>query len=250
MPIPPKEFYLPFLRQEQQALDTISFFFSSKGRPAFGWDFVAGQYIRMFLDLPQEDPRGNYRSFSICSSPEQRDILMITTKVTATPSIFKQKLSSLNPGEKIRFFGPLGVFVLPEQSERPLVFLAGGIGITPLHSMLLHAKAINYKTPITLFVSCSTVEEAAFYDELTNISQEHQSIKVIYTITHPEESQTPWIGETGRISPELIKKYVPQEANAQYFICGPQKMVDAMVEMVQEMNVPPEQIKKENFTGY
>lgn len=243
----PKEFFLPFLKREQIAKDTVSFFFDRSQVP---FDFTAGQYVRMFLDLPQEDFRGNYRSFSICSSPEQKDILMITTKISESPSIFKQELASLKPGERIRFFGPMGVFVLPEHSERPIVFLAGGIGITPFHSMLLHAAAVNYPTPITLFVSFSIVQEAAFYQELIQLSQTHPTIKVIYTITHPKESQTQWSGETGRISPGLIKKYVPQETEAEYFICGPEKMVDAMIAMVMGMNIPSEQIKKENFTGY
>lgn len=247
MVIQPKEFFLPFLKKEQRAKDTVSFFFDRSHVP---FEFTAGQYIKMFLDLSAEDPRGSYRSFSICSSPEEEDILMITTKVIENPSPFKQKLASLNPGEQVRFFGPMGVFLLPEQSDRPLVFLAGGIGLTPFHSMLFHAAAVNYQTPITLFVSFSTVEEAAFYDELTELSSKHPTIKVIYTITKPEQSQTPWTGETGRISPELIKKYVPEVLSAQYFVCGPQKMVEAMVEIVSGMNVPPEQIKKESFTGY
>ena len=128
---PPFPFTLPFLRKETVAKNTYSFLFSTHELPDF--TFLPGQFVRMILDLPQEDPRSNRRYFTISSSPSEKNIITITTKITNTPSIFKQKLFSLTPGEQVRFWGPSGSFIIPEDYEGPLVFLSGGMGITPFH---------------------------------------------------------------------------------------------------------------------
>lgn len=243
----PKEFYLPFIKKEQIAKNTYSFFFDRSDHP---FDFLPGQYNRVFLELSQKDERGSHRSFTICSSPQEKDILMITTKIVDQASPFKQKFNSLIPGEKIRFFGPMGMFTLPEKSKLPLVFLAGGIGITPFHSMLVSASASNMQLPITLFVSFSSISDVIFYNELMTVSQNNPQIKVVYTITHPEFVGTLWNGETGRISVELLKKYIPDVLAVEYYVCGPSVMVSSMLDMLHDLKIPFQQIREEQFTGY
>lgn len=247
MQIQAKEFFLPFIKKEQIANNTYSFFFD---RSEQHFDFTPGQYNRVFLELSEKDERGSHRSFTICSSPQQKDILMITTKIVDQASLFKQKFNSLLPGEKVRFFGPMGMFTLPEKSKRPLVFLAGGIGITPFHSMLVSAAASNIKLPITLFVSFSSPGDVIFYDELMGVSQNNPHIKVVYTITHQEPAETSWNGETGRISADLLEKYIPDVSAVEYYVCGPSVMVSSMLDMLQDMKIPFQQIREEQFTGY
>lgn len=241
----PSHFALPFLKKEQIANDTYSFYFD---RTAYLFDFKPGQYVRMILDLKTEDPRGRFRFFSISSSPAQKDMLMIATKITADPSPFKQQMLSFQEGEEVRFFGPLGKFVLPDESDRSFILLAGGIGLTPFHSMLQYASDKDLSFPITLITSFSTVEEAAFYQELKAI-EENGKRDVVYTITHPEEGSD-WQGETGRISQQMLEKYILFPKDCIFYICGPQKMVEAMEDMVRDNGIPDEQIRKESFTGY
>ncbi|GIW61322.1 MAG: hypothetical protein KatS3mg089_0174 [Patescibacteria group bacterium] len=242
----PHEFSLPFWKKEQVADQTYSFYFLRTEKI----DFKPGQYIKMTLDLTEEDPRGNSRFFSLCSSPLEEELIMITTKIADVPSPFKKKLLSLTPNESVKFFGPAGVFVLPEQSARPVILLAGGIGITPFHSMILYASVKKCNFFITLIASFSTVEEAVFYQELQDAAALQDNLKVIYTISHPERSQQKWDGAKGRISEEMIRKYVAHPKEALFYICGPMKMVDSMLELIKGMGVPQGQIKKENFTGY
>lgn len=263
MPIPPKDFILPFVRKEQVAKDAWTFYFDRVKRDSAGpedFDFLPGQYIRMTFDIMEPDERGTGRFFSITSSPLNKEYLTITTRILQ--SAFKKTLASLSPGTDVKFFGPVGRFLLDEDDKRPRIFLAGGIGITPFHSMLTYASEKNLLLPITLFVSFSTVEEIVFYDELQKISEDHPNIKVIYTVTRPEvipsaafstagESEIDvWTGETGRISVDLIKKYAPDFVSSLFYISGPPMMVDAMLALVKEMGVPDEQVKKEKFVGY
>lgn len=242
---PPQEFHFPFLKKEQVGTDTYIFYFDRKNSTL---SFQAGQYIRIFLPHENMDERGDKRFFSISSSPLNLEHITITTKVTQ--STFKMSLLKLQTGTPVRFFGPYGTFILKENETIPQVYLAGGIGITPFHSMITFASDKKLTVPLTLFVSFSTVEEAVFYEELMEASKNNPSIKVVYTITRPKESKKPWDGETGRISADLIKKYVSDFLKAKYMIAGPPKMVEAMEQMVRDMGVPQEQIRKENFTGY
>jgi ferredoxin-NADP reductase len=233
-----------FIRKEQVAEKTFSFFFDRGGAD---FDRLPGQYIRMILPHESPDTRGTSRFFTVASSPT-KDEIMITTKVIE--STFKKTLASLVPDQEVNFFGPLGSFVLDEKDVKPKVFLAGGIGITPFHSMLTYASEKSITTPLALFVSFSKTEEMIFYTELTEIAKSHPNIKVIYTITRPEESKESWTGETGRISMELVKKHVSIK-DVTFFVTGPGAMVDGTIAMLKEAGISEEeQIRKEVFPGY
>lgn len=237
-------FILPFLKKEKVAENTYSFYFD-KSRHDFS--FLPGQYIRMVLDIKNPDERGNSRFFTISSSPEEKEYIVITTKIIQ--SAFKKRLDEVKIGEEVKFFGPFGGFVLDEKDKSSRVFLAGGIGITPYHSMITYAASKNLSIPITLIVSFSKTDEMIWYDLLSSIAKNNKYVKVIYTITHLESLKN-WNGETGRITHELIKKYVQDILNPKYYIVGPPIMVSAMEEIVISMGVASDKIFIENFTGY
>ena len=144
----------------------------------------------------------------------------------------------------------MGNFVLDETNPKPKVLIAGGIGVTPFHSMLTYAAAKNLTIPLTLFVSFSLPEEMVFYEELKKLEEQHENIKIIYTITKSEQSQTPWTGETGRVSKDLIKKYVPDISNVLIYVVGPPPMEEATKKLLNEMLIADENILTEQFTGY
>jgi ferredoxin-NADP reductase len=273
--ITPKDFTLPFVKKEQIAKDAWMFSFDRSEER--GFTFLPGQYIRMTLDLPLPDERGNGRFFSITSSPLDSHFLSIATRISQ--SVFKKTLINLSLGTQVKFFGPTGKFILNEEEKRPLIFLAGGIGITPFRSMIIYAAEKNLSLPITLFASFSVVEEMVFYKELTEISTDHQNLKVIYTITKLEQilssweanqiqnrNESPqgtkenftfqarvrekWSGETGRINADMIEKYCPDFMDSVFYISGPPAMVDAMQSIVKDMGVADEQVKLEKFMGY
>jgi ferredoxin-NADP reductase len=241
----PDSFTLPLVKKEMIAQDTCSFYFDRRN---IRYNFFPGQYNRITLAIHATDGRGSSRFFTICSSPLEKDYLMITTK--RGKSSYKRALFDLAIGEKADFFGPIGGFYLHEEDIHPKVFLAGGIGITPFHSMITYAREKKLSIPLTLFVSFSTPEEMIFFDTLTSVAKENSAIKIVYTITHPEKSNEKWMGETGRISEDLIKKYIEDIMKIIYMIVGPPPMVDGTVELLQTMGIPQNQIKVEHFTGY
>lgn len=245
MSTPPTSFLLPFVKKEQLTKDAFSFYFDRK---AFAFDFLPGQYIRMILPNENPDDRGTSRFFTIAASPFNKDFLIVTTRIGR--STFKQQLAKLTEGQEVQFWGPIGRFVLQEDAQNSLVFLAGGIGITPFYSMISYAAEKKLSIPLTLFVSFSVPEEIIYYEELTRIAQNSSSIQIVYTVTHADESSVTWSGERGRISEDLLKKYIPNIQTSTYYITGPGPMVDGTKEMLTALHIPEEQILIEKFPGY
>jgi len=241
----PHQFSLFFVKKEQIAKDTYTFYFDRKQT---GYEFVAGQYNTITLPHDNPDGRGIKRFFSVSSSPNNKEFLTITSRVTSNSS-FKRKLLSLQKGEGVLFEGPRGHFVLKEVNGE-YVFLVGGIGITPLMSIVRFVNEENLPTKLTLFVSFSNLNEIIMYDEFKKIELQNPNIQIIYTITQPEKSLESWTGETGRITKEMILKYVSDNIKPYYYVVGPPQMVEGMMAIVQELDIPQERIIKENFTGY
>lgn len=241
----PTTFQLPFVRHEKASQnDAYSFFFD---KSSIDFNYIAGQYVRVTIDKDYEDERGKSRYFSAASAPSSQE-LMITTRIIKSP--FKMQLKALTPGEMVKFTGPLGQFVVDEEDTRPHVFIAGGIGITPFHSIVTQAAYKKLNTVFTLFCSYSTVEDIVYHDEFTRIAEEYKNFIYVPTVTHPEESKTLWNGEKGRLNDQMIHKYISDIDAAVYFIAGPATMVDALKRIITDMGVQEDRIKAENFPGY
>lgn len=271
MHIVPKNISLPLFKKEQINHDVVSFYFDRTNVSEY--TFLPGQYNRVTIPTVENDPRGSSRMFSIASSPLEKEYLLITTKISQSP--FKQALSNLSIGSKVDFFGPVGRFVFDEADTRTHIFLSGGIGLTPFHSMITYAATKNIQTPITMISSFSTYGEFIYFDELSKISSEHKNITVVYTVTKSEQGDSighvsshpdstthnpadtsfstrtqKWTGETGRINSMMIQKYVSDFQKCLFYICGSKAVTDALFDLVKSMGISEEQIKKEQFPGY
>jgi len=249
----PKDFVLHFVKKEQVAADTYTFYFDRTNVPDF--TFIAGQYLKWTLPHDHPDERGTSRLFTISSSSLNTSFITLTTKIIQ--STFKKALFALPSGAEMQCYGPMGRFIYDTSIVKPAVFLAGGIGLTPFHSILTSLVDAKLAQPIYFFVSFSTVEEVIFYDELMAVAQKNPQIHVIYTITHSDENPSTssrkkeWTGQTGRVSKEMIEKYVGIGLDKNiYYLCGPKAMVDAMESTLKESGITQDLIKKENFVGY
>jgi ferredoxin-NADP reductase len=245
MPTVPMSFSLILTKKEQVSADCYSFHFDRSGAV---FDFAAGQYIRMILPHTNQDDRGTSRFFTIASSPTKQEYLTITTRVVR--SSFKKTLHAIAIGQAVQFWGPLGTFTFPDKIIRPLIFIAGGIGITPFHSMLMYMYDKKIAKPATLFASFSTLEDLVYYNELTAISKKTTNISVVYTITKSNQSYTQWHGDRGGITKELIETHNRDVRESTIYLCGPKTIVEATAEVLYAMRVPREQIIIENFAGY
>lgn len=229
--------------KKKLAPNIYSFFFNKP----IDFNFIPGQYIRMILYHKNPDKEGSSRFFTIASNPLSENI-MITTKFR--DSSFKKALLRLNRDEKIEIFGPIGQFFLDERSRKSVVFLSGGMGITPFHSMISYIHEMNLHINTTLIASFNSINDVIFYKELDNIGKNNKCIKVIYTITSGGKNNMQWEGERGRIDENLIKKYVLNYLESTFYVTGPNNMVDSISKLLKAMNVLDENIIMEKFTGY
>lgn len=204
--------------------------------------FIPGQYCFVTLiNPPYQDARENKRLFSIVNSPNQKGIITITTRLR--DSGFKKSLRQLSVGTEVEL-GPIaGGFTLPDDTKRPLVFIAGGIGITPFISMLRYAKEDNLPYQITLIYSNRDQASTAFLDELQNLKS---NIKLVLTMTEDPA----WPGEKRRIDADFIKDYIADLNGHSYFVVGPPAMVEAAQKALLEAGIDPTNINLENFAGY
>ena len=236
------KFELRFHHKEQLIKDTYTFYFE---KPK-GFNFIPGQYLKIYLEIENPDERGSSRYFTISSSPTDKDFITITTRVIK--SSFKIKLASLNPGEKGIAFGPLGYFDFDPKTNKQNIFIAGGIGLTPYHSILKFIDYNKVKTNIILFAAYPFKENVIFYDELKEIEKRNSTIKVVYTLTKENKLYPGY--EKGRVDENMIKKYVHNFLDSNFFIVGPPVMVESMFNMVIKLGISEKKIFKEDFSGY
>lgn len=223
--------------------DTKSFIF---GKPV-GFSYIAGQYLRWLLPHEDPDERGIKRPFSLSSSPTE-DFIMLTTKFAPSQgSSFKKALLELNPGASLEFEGPRGEFILPGDVTQPVVFLGGGVGITPFRSMIKFATDKKLPKKITLLYANKTPGDIIYKSEFDQWAEDNPNFKVAYTVDQPIPE---WTGDTGYLTAELIKKYVADISQPLYFICGPAGMIEAYRQILSEIGVGDDQIRTENFSGY
>lgn len=239
-----KTFSLPLLRRENIAADTLGFLFEKP----IGFEFKAGQFVELSLINPLEmDSGGPKRELSIASAPHERELLF-TMRMRNTA--FKRVLGSAALGTVLKMEGPFGDFTLPHDSSRPLVFLTGGIGITPFHSMVMHAAHEHLPHKIFLFYSNRTPEDAAFLDELRVLESQNPNYHFMPTMTRVEASSGEWSGERGRITAEMLKKYIGTLIGPRYYSAGPQGMVAGMRRILNDAGVDDDDIRTEEFSGY
>lgn len=229
------------LRDRKEIADnTFAFYFK---KPP-GFQFKAGQFIGITLIDPVDtDAKGNRRNFTIASAPYEED-LMIATRMR--DSAFKR---NLKVGSELKLQGPFGKLTLAGISG-PVVFLTGGIGITPFRSMALQAAYEQLPNQIYLFYSNRRPEDAAFLKELQDLEKRNPNYKFIATMTGMDKSKHSWQGETGYINQNMLAKSLHLQSSPVYYIAGPSAMVKAMLQMLKQNQVDDQYIRIEEFPGY
>ena len=244
-PAPPAGTRLTIDRREQIADGTWAFHFGL-GNATF--PYVAGQAIDLtFPTAGRPDPRGHVRPFTIASAPGGSRIT-IATRIRQSP--FKQDLLEAPIGTELYASDPWGDFVIPE-GEMDVVFLAGGIGVTPFRAMIQDAVARTSPVEMSLIHSSRTPEEAPFYEEFRRFSGSHTTLAYLPTMTQAERSAHPWHGERRRVDAAFLRDVLSDDlAAAFYMIAGPPAFVTGVNAALAELGVPAARIRLDQFDGY
>ncbi|HPI72238.1 MAG TPA: FAD-dependent oxidoreductase [bacterium] len=204
----------------------------------------AGQHITVKLPrLLHEDPKGPQRTFTLASAPHEADWL-IATRMTG--SGFKKTLLDLPLNTELEVHGPMGALVRDERFPA-LVFLAGGIGITPFRSMVqdLHHKALSVEAH--LFYANRSLDSAAYHDLFIGLAG--QSF-FAYIPTLNDEPDAAWRGERRILGMELLQAHLTELDAYAFYLCGPPGLVTDLTAQLQGGGVNKERIFSESFWGY
>ncbi|HEV2165847.1 MAG TPA: FAD-dependent oxidoreductase [Thermoplasmata archaeon] len=215
-------------------------------RPERGFSYRPGQYLTVRLP-GVADSRGDSRTFTISSPPSSPDTVSITTR--SGPSPFKQALFRAPTSTVFELWGPFGTFV--RDPERPAVFMAGGIGVTPFRSMILEAASHRSRVPVALLYSNRTTEEIVFRSELEETASRWSSLHLTECVTRPESQLGGWTGVVGRIDATLVRAQTGTLDAPLYYVSGPPTMVQDLERILrQHLGVPSTEIRTELFHGY
>ena len=232
------------MKREEVAEGTMAFHFA---KPA-DFQFRPGQFIDMtLLNPPETDGEGNIRTFSLAGAPFEGD-LMIATRMRDTA--FKRVLRNAGMGLEVKIEGPSGSFVLHKNPEKPGVFLAGGIGITPFLSIVRQAAHDKAPQQLYLFYSNRRPEDAAFLDLLAETAKQNPNFHLVATMTGMDKSHRQWNGETDSINKDMLKRHLPTLQGPIYYTAGPPGMVAAVRRMLVEAGADEDDVRSEDFAGY
>ena len=204
-------------------------------------DYTAGQFIELTINHSEPDDRGQKRWFTVSSSPND-EYIAITTKHADRPSSFKTALFSLEPGDEVTISQAMGDFVLPKDKSIPLIYVVGGIGVTPVNSMLKWLNDVHQKRDITILYAARTERDLIFIDTLTNASKTQQ-----YFISEPTAA---WHLPAKPLTTHDILDVVKTTPKPLLYISGPEELVEVIVAELKENNIKDSRLVTDYFPGY
>jgi len=206
------------------------------------FQFAPGQF--QFLRLHGADVPAEEHPFSIASSPTRSDQITLTIKESGD---FTAGIAHVRPGDRATIHGPFGRFshtLHPDEGE--LVFIAGGVGITPLMSMLRYMRDRREPRSVLLVYASRSPADVIFRDELKVIAAgDFPALKVIHVLSDPPAS---WIGETGRLDADRLARLCGGVEGRAFYLCCPPLMTASLIRGLQQMGVKPRHIYADHFS--
>ena len=203
---------------------------------------LPGQFLTVTVPT---DGKPVKRSYTIASSPTQHDYAEITVKHEEGGVVSSFLHARVKAGDLLECSGPAGAFIFTGRECTCILFIGGGVGITPLMSVLRYLTDRSWAGDMYLLYGCRTPQDIIFRDELDYLQRRHPNLHVAVTVSRPEG--TDWKGPKGRITKELLSESVPDLPSRYVHICGPVPMMEAAKQMLAELGVPRERIKTEAF---
>ena len=226
---------LVYEKSEQLSAEICTFWF----HPHQTLDYDAGQFIELIL--PHNfDKRGERRWFTLSSSPTDK-LVSITTRLTAEPSSFKKLLHALKRGDVVHASQPMGDFVLPRDRKIPLLFVAIGIGITPVKSILSYLQATQQNRKLHILYAAKTEEELVYRDI---VKKQDPHARFYAHITAGASSPS------HKISTQDILEAASEMENPYIYVSGPEAAVEVLFTELREAGIKNSRLVTDYFQGY
>jgi Na+-transporting NADH:ubiquinone oxidoreductase subunit F len=202
----------------------------------------AGQYIQ----LQAPSPEGTVsRAYSISSPPSDAQSVQVVVRLVPG-GIGSTYVHNLNEGDTVMFTGPYGEFRLNEDPSVGIVCVGGGSGMAPLRNVALTVLEHWPERECWLLFGCRATDDVFYLDEFEELARKHPNFKVVYALSEPEEGSD-WDGETGFIHVSVDRHIKASDARRQAFLCGPPPMIEAVIKVLDEKGLEPDDIFYEEF---
>jgi len=198
--------------------------------------FFSGQFFMVSIE---GDPENLKRAYSIASSPAQKRFLDIALDKVGK---FTVKLFEKKPGDVLIFKGPYGKFYFDENTKNDIYLIGGGVGVTPLMSIIKCCNDKKLGNKLKLLYCVRTPKDIIYNEEYDKLKNENKNFEYLLTITRPQDGDG-WQGRTGRIDQELLKVNIPEVKDSLFFICGPNEFVKNIIEFLETLGATKDQIK-------
>ncbi|WP_421937429.1 2Fe-2S iron-sulfur cluster-binding protein [Phenylobacterium sp.] len=228
--------------RETPTVSTFRLVDPAGGRLPF--DFLPGQFLQ--VEVEPTPGASAKRSYTIASAPTRTGYVELTVKREPQGAVSAYLHDHVAAGARLKVAGPYGAFTFSGTDADSIVLIAGGVGVTPMMSVLRYLTDLVWPGEIFFIYSARSTDEMLFREELEQLERRHANLSVLCTA----ETRTPgtsWLGPEGRLTRELLQAAVPDLGRRRVHLCGPPAMMAAMKGVLQELGVSPEQLRTEAF---
>lgn len=218
------------------------------------WD-----HFKMFnLELNNEEDE-TIRAYSMANYPEEKGVLKFNIRIAAPPpktqgvppGVVSSYVFNLKPGDKVTVFGPFGEF-FAKDTDAEMVFIGGGAGMAPLRSHIFdQLRRLDSKRKITFWYGARSLREAFYVEDFDELAAEYDNFEWHLALSDPQPEDN-WEGYTGFIHKVAYENYLkdhPAPEDCEYYLCGPPMMNAAVIRMLEDLGVEPENILLDDFGG-
>lgn len=229
----------------QETPDVKTFRLTSTNGGPFPFGYSPGQFLNLQLTI---DGRRVNRSYTIASSPTRSGACELSIKREPKGLASRFMHDQVKVGDVIKVSGPSGKFTFTGGEATEVVLIAGGVGITPVMSILRYLTDRAWPGAIHLLFVTKTEDDLIFHDEIQWLRRRFPRLNVCITLTRMSAEST-WSGERGRATESLLRRFMPNLNQLPVYLCGPNEMMDATRDLLKTMGVPASQIRTEAFAG-
>ncbi len=228
--------------QETRQVKTFRLVDPAGGKLPF--NYLPGQFLTFTVT-----PHGQAikRSYTIASSPARRDYCEVTVRHEDRGLVSGYLHDRVHAGELLQVTAPSGKFTFAGQDGSSIVLIAGGVGVTPMMSVVRYLTDRSWPGDIYLIYGCKADDDVIFREEIEYLRARHANLHV--TLVAERADAARWPHRTGRITKELLAEAVPEIATRHFHVCGPTPMMDAVKLMLAALGVQATQIETEVFIG-
>ena len=228
----------------QETPDVKTFRFTLPAGGPLPFEHISGQYLNIALMI---DGKRVNRSYTIASSPTRHGYCEISVKRAPNGYASQHLHDTVREGDRIKIGAPAGKFYFAGHESQRVVLIAGGVGITPMMSIVRSLTDRCWTGDIYLIFSVKKRHDVVFEQEIRELERRFPNLHVLVTLS--DEPEAAWEGARGHVTQELIQKFVPHFKQGPVLLCGPDPMMTAMRKILVELGVPDAEVLQEEFVS-